>query len=1126
MRTVRQASASFECCRDSCFGLIGRHADVDVGPATPRLGRAEALERDMRVTSVPIDDVFFRSKAPVPEDCGPERTHVAACILCHRDAHDLDLGGVRLDPQLPSFDRNLACQLDIPMAESSVLPGRGPDCDSVGSHVHVGKVAHDLRNFGDGGNKPCRFRERSDVEVRVGAREKDPPVLDSNGVVECLSSRSLLAHRPMLRSRAFAAWQETWKPPDFEPGPPCPRRICAMTNDLVGRDMELATIERHLSRALHGESTTCVIEGGIGIGKTALLAAAIGQARRRGFLVLSARPVEAETAFSFAALSDIVRPQLAAIIDRLARPQRAALEAALLLRDVEGDPPEPHAVAVAAVSALALLVEAQPVLVAVDDAQWLDAPSRLALQYVARRLPARVALVVAQRSDRDVIALAADVEHLRLGPMSLGALQQLIHDRVGIALTRPALARVHDATAGFPLFALEIARALRASGVTVKAMDPLPVPPTLRELVANRLAAISPTARRALISVAASARPSRSLIDGASLAEALSADLVEVDDESLRFTHPLLGSVLYASAPANERRAAHRYLADLSTDEEESARHLALAADGPDTAIAARLDAAAALARSRGAPSAAAELMERARDLTPATETAERLRRSIDAAEFCVEARLPGAESMVENVLASTTGDLRARALTLLALVRGNREASAAPPLLEEALRHVSDPAIELKIRLEIVNPNFRAPTAHSHAHAERAIELATGQGDNGLLAAALASQAALMNHPIDALERAAAIEADSRASVQARFQVAWAQLYRGSDAGRAQLAGLLGTSLTAGLRAHNRVISLLSYAETRAGDPRRGRELAEEFLQYGVAERNLLAELAALCARGYASAWLGDIDDAKADAEKAIGISDTAGYVGRSIQAYGIRGFIDLTRGDVSGAVADFRHAVIGLFDASLETLPPVAHTRLVLPTVVADAVDAFCMGGVVDECQRLVPWLERDSTNPWLVALSAYARGLVAEASSEHEVGLASLHDAVRRFESLALPLDLGRALLALGMAQRRARQRSAARDALERAAATFERAGAGPWADKARSETDRIGGRRAFGDELTPSERRIALLVAQGKKNREVAAALVVTERTVEAALTLIYRKLDVRSRTELARKLRAD
>jgi len=149
---------------------------------------------------VPVDDVFFRSKAPVPEGCGPERTYIAACILCHRNAYDLDLRGVRLDPQLPSLCRNLACQLDITQAQSSVLPGGGPNCDSLGSHVNVGEVAHNLRNFGDRGHQPCCFRERSDAEVGVGAREKDPPVLDSDGVVECSSGRSLLAHGAMLVS--------------------------------------------------------------------------------------------------------------------------------------------------------------------------------------------------------------------------------------------------------------------------------------------------------------------------------------------------------------------------------------------------------------------------------------------------------------------------------------------------------------------------------------------------------------------------------------------------------------------------------------------------------------------------------------------------------------------------------------------------------------------------------------------------------------------------------------------------------------------------------------------------------------------------------------------------------------
>jgi hypothetical protein len=131
---------------------------------------------------MPIDDVFLRSKAPVPEGRGPERTDIAACVLCNGDAHHLDLRGVRLDPQLPCFDRDPARQLDIKLAEGSVFPGGGPDGDPLGSHVHVGEVTQDRRNVGDRGHEPCCFRERSDAEPGVGAGEQDPPVLDSYGV--------------------------------------------------------------------------------------------------------------------------------------------------------------------------------------------------------------------------------------------------------------------------------------------------------------------------------------------------------------------------------------------------------------------------------------------------------------------------------------------------------------------------------------------------------------------------------------------------------------------------------------------------------------------------------------------------------------------------------------------------------------------------------------------------------------------------------------------------------------------------------------------------------------------------------------------------------------------------------
>ena len=172
VRTVRQASAGFERCRDARLGLIGRNADVDVGSATSRPGRMEGLKRHVRIPSMTIDNVVVRSEAPVVEDGGPERTDVAAGILCHRDADDLDLGGVRLDAQRPRRGRNPARQLDITEAQRTVLAGRGSDGDAFGSHVHVGEVAHRLRGVGDGGHEPCGFRERSDAIVGMGTENR------------------------------------------------------------------------------------------------------------------------------------------------------------------------------------------------------------------------------------------------------------------------------------------------------------------------------------------------------------------------------------------------------------------------------------------------------------------------------------------------------------------------------------------------------------------------------------------------------------------------------------------------------------------------------------------------------------------------------------------------------------------------------------------------------------------------------------------------------------------------------------------------------------------------------------------------------------------------------------------
>jgi len=594
----------------------------------------------------------------------------------------------------------------------------------------------------------------------------------------------------------------------------------------------------------------------------------------------------------------------------------------------------------------------------------------------------------------------------------------------------------------------------------------------------------------------------------------------------VRFTHPLFGSVLYADAPASERRAVHHRLAELVLDEEEAARHLAFAATRPDEEVALRLERAAARARARGATTAAAELIERASELTPETNSTERLRRALDAAEFHLAGRTPGASRILDAVLPKTSGDLRARALLLMAVRRGLVEYGAPSPLLEEALEHVKDPALELQIRLELVNLILRGATPRSARHADRAVELAEQGGDDGLLAVAIASRAALHEDPLAELERAADLERRSGANVHARLQLALLQLSRGSDAGRLSLNALLEQSLAAGIRAHNWVIGTLAHAETRAGNFQRGKQLASEFRGYTVAEQNRLGESAALTSRAYAEACLGELDEARHDAETAIRLADEGGYEGRSIQGRALLGFIALSAGETERSVRPFEEAAARALAVDPGRLPPFAISRLAIPIALADAVEAFCEMGRVDETRPLIAWLEREHRNPWHQGLAGHCRGLVAAARRDHDPAVAELADAARRLEPLSLPLDHGRALLALGSAQRRAGEKAEARPALLGALETFERIGAPLWGAKAENELARIGGRPRAEHGLTPSEVRVAQLVAAGRTNKEVAAALFISAKTVEGHLANVYEKLGVRSRAELARKMASE
>ena len=397
-----------------------------------------------------------------------------------------------------------------------------------------------------------------------------------------------------------------------------------------------------------------------GIGKTTLWRYGVELARRE-WLVLACGPTEAESALAFAAAGDLLGPLAGEVVAALPSPQRRALAAALLLDDVEGAPVEPRAVAVAFLGALRELAQARPVLVAVDDIQWLDEPSARLLEFALRRVQDEpIAFLLARRLSAESHAplgldrLAPErVRRLSVGPISIGALHRLLRSRIGVSFPRPLLRRVHGTAGGNPFYALELGRLLSEREVEPRPGEPLPVPATLSEVVRDRIASLAPGVRAALAAAAALAAPTVSAVDAEEeLDTAARAGVVELDGGRIRFTHPLLAAAAYTGISAGERRRLHARLADTVADPEERARHLALAVEGPDRRVAATVEEAANRARARGAWEAAAELAERALLLTPTSQIDEVWRRAFAAAEWKRDVGdFAGATEVLEQVV-------------------------------------------------------------------------------------------------------------------------------------------------------------------------------------------------------------------------------------------------------------------------------------------------------------------------------------------------------------------------------------------------------------------------------------------------------------------------------------------
>src|SRR5215218_1433196 len=385
---------------------------------------------------------------------------------------------------------------------------------------------------------------------------------------------------------------------------------------IVGREGELARVQSFIGSVSEGPSAL-LLEGAAGIGKTTLWHAGVSIARTRGLRVLSCRAAASEARLSYAALGDLFDFEL----PDLPAPQRRAMDAALLRAEVEGAPPDQRAVSVASLGVLRALATSGPVIVAIDDVQWLDAPSARVLAFVVRRLedaPIRVLVALRVGSGGDPLGLGqtgpVPLQRVPIGPLQEEAMTRLLRDRTDGGLTRPVLLRLHRISQGNPFFALEIARALTRRGVRPAPGGPLPVPEDLQELLGARLAALPPSAAVGLLVVAATVRPTEDLV----LAVAERRDWASAQHEERRGGGRPAASRrpprVHPSAPGLDRlRRGHAPMPgeactaawrSSSTTRRSGRDTLALAASGPHLHVARALEEAGRHARARGAPDA------------------------------------------------------------------------------------------------------------------------------------------------------------------------------------------------------------------------------------------------------------------------------------------------------------------------------------------------------------------------------------------------------------------------------------------------------------------------------------------------------------------------------------------
>ena len=929
--------------------------------------------------------------------------------------------------------------------------------------------------------------------------------------------------------------------------PPASPRIAPVPGHTppCGREHELATVNAFL-QSLGSGPALLILEGAPGIGKTVLWQAATAIAGARGQTVLTARPAEPEADLAYAALGDLVGGISDAVLASLPGLQRQALDVALLRANPQGQPVDPRAVSMAVLLVLRFLASRAPVLVAVDDWQWVDAPSRRLLAFAIRRLiNESVGVLLTVRHGEQVEIPSAGPgwpedgrRHLAIGPLSPASLHRVLVERIDFAFPRPRLLQLHAASRGNPFFALEIARAVVRSATMPAPGEPFPIPDGLSRALVGRLSALPPVARRALAVVAASARPTRDLVLRAAgrmaaskgLNVALQADIAQLEPGGeIRFSHPLMSSLMAAYDGPPERRRLHRRLAELATGPEEQAIHLARG--GPTAADLPAIDAGARSAWLRGASDIAAELAERGLALARDVDPADLPQRRLEAAEYHFRAGGDqAAKELLEVVIAEAPpGSLRARAQWQLGWVARHSSGLAAAVAafagaLNDAEAAPNDvhlkATIERDLALALVNSG-RVPEGHPHAMA--ALRLADAAGDSRLQNDAIGPLVMtdfLLGRGLrlDLVARARDDLRSDHLPVAHRTNVLIALAQKWSD--EFALARLrLETEYRAALGRGAEVdlpslLWSLSELECWTGNwtlaaayARSGVEVAT--LSGGPAERALT-----LCARAMVAACRGEVDLAYSDAGAALAAAEESGLKPAELWSRHALGFLELSR----GAVAAAHHWMAPLAEEIAAMGAGEPGSVRYLP----DEIEALIGVGEVGHASALLETFEERAitlNRKWALATGARCRGLVLATRNQLDAALAALDTAMGHHSDLGMPLELGRTMLQRGRIHRRRREKRLAKESMEAALVLFEGLRARLWADTARADLERIGLRPPASHQLTGSEAAVARLAAEGRTNREIASALFLSPKSVDGVMLRVYNKLGIRSRAEL-------